>query len=173
MILFNPFEDRTDRDVRNFLGGAFIVALHKKDPAPVDQVIWDLGLKKISQAAQHYVKDRCDRYSSVLAKMSSNPMPGSDIFATADLLWDESLFFECHEWLEQDYRKLSGQEKKILQAMIRTAGAFELLAYNRKKAAASVAAKALAMLEFHELQVPASFNIQPKIARLNAVVKGV
>lgn len=55
--------------------------------------------------------------------------------------------------------------------MIRTAGTFELLAYNRKKAAVSVAAKALSVLDSHFLQVPVSFNIQPKIARLRTVIE--
>lgn len=170
-ILFNPFEDRTDRDVRNLLGSAFICALHKGDQTPVAQAVSDLGQKKLPGPAQTYIKARYDRYAAVLAQMSSNPLWGADIYATAGLLWDEALFFECHEWLEQNYRTVQGQEKKILQAMIRTAGTFELLAYNRKKAAVSVAAKALAVLETHFLQVPESFNIQPKIARLKSVIK--
>ncbi len=170
-ILFNPFEDRTDRDVRNLLGSAFICALHKGDQAPVAQAVSDLGRKKLPAPAQSYIKARCDRYAAVLAQMSSNSLLGADIYATAGLLWDESLFFECHEWLEQNYRAVQGQEKKVLQAMIRTAGTFELLTYNRDKAAVSVAAKALAVLEPHFSQVPESFNIQPKIARLKNVVK--
>ena len=170
-ILFNPFEDRTDRDVRNFLGSAFISALHKGDQAPVAQAVSDLDRKQLPAPAQSYIKARCDRYAAVLAQMSSNPLLSADIYATAGLLWDESLFFECHEWLEQNYRAVQGQEKKVLQAMIRTAGAFELLTYNREKAAVSVAAKALSVLESHFSQVPESFNIQPKIVRLKAVVK--
>jgi len=170
-ILFNPFEDRTDRDVRNLLGSAFICALHKGDRAPVAQAVSDLGRKKLPDRAQSYITARYARYTAVLSQMSSNPLLGADLYATAGLLWDESLFFECHEWLEQNYRTLQGQEKKVLQAMIRTAGTFELLTYNRKKAAVSVAGKALSVLEPHSLQVPESFNIQPKIARLKAVIK--
>ena len=169
-ILFNPFEDRTDRDVRNFLGDAFIQALHKGDQHPVSQAVADLGQKSLPGRARAYVQARCDRYEAVFAQISSGSFQGTDIYATAGLLWDESLFFECHEWLEQDYRALKGQEKKVLQAMIRTAGTFELETYGRTKAAASVAAKALAVLEPHFLQVPESFNIQPKMARLKAVV---
>lgn len=170
-ILFNPFEDRTDRDVRNLLGSAFICALHKGDQTPVAQAVSDLGRKKLPAPAQNYINARYDRYLAVWAQMSSNPLVGADIYATAGLLWDEGLFFECHEWLEQNYRALQGEEKKVLQAMIRTAGTFELLAYNREKAAASVAAKALAVLEPQFLQVPESFNIEPKIARLRTVIK--
>ena len=169
-ILFNPFEDRTDRDVRNLLGSAFIDALHKGNQTPVAQAVADLDRRQLPGPTQNYINARYDRYAAVLAQMSSNPLLGADIYAIAGLLWDESLFFECHEWLEQDYRAVQGQKKKILQAMIRTAGTFELLAYNRKKAAVSVAAKALAVLESHFLQVPESFNIQPKIVRLKAVI---
>jgi len=171
-ILFNPFEDRTDRDVRNFLGSAFIRALHKGDHTPVAQAVSDLGRKKLPDRAQSYIKARHERYTAVLSQILSNPLLGADIYATACLLWDEALFFECHEWLEQNYRAAQGQEKKVLQAMIRTAGTFELLAYKRKKAAVSVAAKALAVLEPHLLQVPESFDIHPKMARLRAVIKG-
>ena len=169
-ILFNPFENRTDRDVRNLLGSAFICALHKGNQTPVAQAVADLDLRKLSGPAQDYIKARYDRYAAVLAQMWSSPLWGADIYATASLLWDESLFFECHEWLEQDYRAVQGQKKTILQAMIRTAGTFELLAYDRKKAAVSVASKALAVLESHLLQVPETFNIQPKIARLKVVI---
>jgi hypothetical protein len=170
-ILFNPFEDRTDRDVRNLLGSAFIRALHKGDDTPVAQAVSDLGRKKLPDRAHSYIKARHERYTAVLSQISSNPLLGADIYATACLLWDEALFFECHEWLEQNYRAAQGQEKKVLQAMIRTAGTFELLAYKRKKAAVSVAAKALAVLEPHLLQVPESFDIHPKMARLRAVIK--
>ena len=96
-ILFNPFEDRTDRDVRNFLGSAFISALHKCDQTPVEQAVSDLDRKTLPAAAQNYIKARCDRYAAVLAQMSSNPLLSADIYATAGLLWDESLFFECHD----------------------------------------------------------------------------
>lgn len=170
-ILFNPFEDRTDRDVRNFLGSSFISALHKGDQTPVAQAVSDLGRKKLPDPAQSYIKARYERYTAVLSQISSNPLLGGDIYAIASLLWDEALFFECHEWLEQNYRAVQGQEKKILQAMIRTAGTFELLAYNRKKAAVSVAAKALAVLDLHFLQVPESFDIQPKMVRLRTVIE--
>jgi len=170
-IEFNPFENRTDRDVRNLLGRAFVRALHKGSRSPVAQAVADLDPEKLPGPAQNYLKTRYDRYTAVLAQMASNPPLGADIYATAGLLWDESLFFECHEWLEQDYRTFQGQKKRVLQAMIRTAGAFELLAYNRKKAAVSVAAKALAVLEPHISQVPESFHIQPKIDRLRTVIK--
>ena len=169
-ILFNPFEDRTDRDVRNLMGSAFILALHKGGQTPVEQVFSDLERKYLSGFAQSYINSRYDHYADVLAQMSSNPLLSDDIYATASLLWEKALFFECHEWLEQNFRAVQGQGKKVLQAMIRTAGTFELLAYNRKKAAVSVASKALVVLESNLQQVPESFNVQPKIARLKAII---
>lgn len=168
---FNPFENRPDRDVRNLLGSAFIDALLKGDPALVAQAVSSLEQEKMSDSVRMYIKQRSGRYTEIWAQISAHPALAADIYALAGLLWDESLFFECHEWLEQNYRTLQGQEKKILQAMIRTAGTFELLAYNRKKAAASVASKAVAVLEEHFLQVPESFNIEPKMSRLKIVIK--
>jgi len=168
---FNPFENRPDRDVRNLLGSAFIGALHKGDPALVARTVSVLAQKKLPDSAQRYIKERSERYNDVLAQITAHPALACDIYALAGLLWDEALFFECHEWLEQNYRNLQGEEKKILQAMIRTAGTFELLAYDRKKAAVSVASKAVAVLEDHLFQVPESFNIAPKMARLKTVIK--
>lgn len=167
---FNPFENRTDRDVRNLLGSAFIEALHKDDPSLVTQAVSRMAEKKLPDSAHMYIKHRAGRYTDVLAQIAANPDLASDIYAVAGLLWDEALFFECHEWLEQDYRNLQGQKKKNLQAMIRTAGTFELLAYDRKKAAVSVACKAMAVLEEHFLQVPEAFNIAPKMAWLKTVI---
>ena len=168
---FNPFENRPDRDVRNLLGSAFIGALHKGDPKLVTRTVSALAQKKLPEPAHIYIKARLGRYEDVLAQIAAHQALACDIYALAGLLWDEALFFECHEWLEQNYSKLQGEGKKILQAMIRTAGTFELLAYDRKKAAVSVASKAVAVLEDHLLQVPESFNIAPKIARLKTVIK--
>ncbi len=162
-IRFNPFEDRTDRDVRNLLGNAFISAVHKGDPAPVAQAVSKLRQKTLPGPVQRYIKARYERYAGVLAKISSDSILGGDVYAVAGLLWDEALYFECHEWLEQNYRDVQGQEKKILQAMIRTAGTFELLAYNRKKAAVSVAAKALSVLEPHCFKCLNRLIFSPKL----------
>lgn len=171
-ILFNPFEDRADRDVRNLLGSAFVSALENADPTPVEQAVSDIGDLSLSCAAQSFIKARVQKYSAILAQIKADPFLAKDRFAIAGQLWDESLFFECHEWLEQGYRDLEGREKKIRQAMIRTAGTFEHLAYNRIKPAVSVAAKALAVLEPNLSQVPGAFNVRPKMARLKAVLDG-
>lgn len=100
-ILFNPFECRTDRDVRNLLGSAFISALHKGDQSPVTQAVSDLGQKKLPDPAQSYIKVRCSRYAAVLPQISSNPLLGGDIYATAGLLWDEALFLNAMNGLSR------------------------------------------------------------------------
>ena len=171
VILFDPFENRPDRDVRNLLGAAFIKSLHQADPKPVTAALNALENDALSEDALQYIQDRCARYDAVLQDMSLHG-PTHDMYAVGARLWDTRLFFECHEWLEQNYRTTQGVEKKVLQALIRTAGTFELLAYGKQKAAVSVAAKALATLEAYPLKIPAVFNIQPKKDLLEGVVKG-
>ena len=170
-IVFDPFENRSDRDVRNLLGAAFITSLHQADPKPVTEAVNALENEALSEESLQYIQDRCVRYDAVLQDMSLHGPP-CDIYAVGAQLWDTRLFFECHEWLEQNYRTTQGVEKKVLQALIRTAGSFELLAYGKQKAAVSVAVKALAALEAYPLKIPAVFNIHPKKVLLERVVKG-
>ncbi len=170
--LFDPFENRADRDVRNILGSAFISMLHQNRQDPVTNAVAALDKENISGRARKYIKYRCDCYERVWHGITSWPADrAGDMYAVAGLLWDEQLFFECHEWLEQDFRRVQGREKQLLQALIRTAGTFELLAYGRVRAAVSVAQKALAVLEASPSLIPAVFDIQPKILRLKAVIR--
>lgn len=111
-ILFNPFEDRTDRDVRNLLGSAFIRALHKGDHTPVVQAVSDLGRKKLPDRAHSYIKARHERYTAVLSQISSNPLLGADIYATACLLWDEALFLNVMNGLSKITGLLRGRKKR-------------------------------------------------------------
>jgi len=57
------------------------------------------------------------------------------------------IFFEVHEQLEQAWREVSGDEKRILQAMIRAAGVYIKLEYGYGAAARKMAGRALPVLE--------------------------
>ena len=54
-----------------------------------------------------------------------------------------------HEILEQEWRNAEGDEKVIVQAMIRAAGVYIKLEYGYREAAAKMAARSLPVLERH------------------------
>lgn len=59
------------------------------------------------------------------------------------------IFFEAHELLEQAWRAASGDEKRILQALIRAASVYIKLEYGYDGAARKMAGRALPVLEGH------------------------
>jgi hypothetical protein len=69
-----------------------------------------------------------------------------DVLWQALVLWDQKLFFEVHEVLEHAWHQAAGDEKKILQAMIRAAGVYIKLEYGYAEAARKMAGRALPVL---------------------------
>ncbi len=167
---FNPFESRACRDVRNRLGSALLKAIDGQSLDGVTAMAADIETGPQPPSVTAYIRDRLSRYEAVMGMMKSKPYFSKDLYPIAGLLWDEGLFFECHEWLEQGFAGLHGRDRELRQALIRTAGTFELLAYGRTGPAVSTAAQALAVLEIYQKQIPKAFHIQPKISRLKAVV---
>ncbi|MEJ2096694.1 MAG: DUF309 domain-containing protein [Deltaproteobacteria bacterium] len=68
--------------------------------------------------------------------------------------------------LEQSWHSSSGDEKCLLQALIRSAGAFLLLESGRTNGARKLAAKALAGLKPLQSQVPNVYDVQGLIENL-------
>ncbi|WP_022666831.1 DUF309 domain-containing protein [Desulfospira joergensenii] len=167
---FNPFENRRSRDIRNRLGSALIDSIHKGDLKPVRQAAAAFDLGKEEHRTAEYVENRMTRYETVLEKIRAQRIPPEELYWIADLLWCEDLFFECHEWLEQNWQTVSGLEKTILQALIRSAGAFEFLTWDRTQSARLTASKALSVLYCHRENIPARFSINPKIKCLEKLV---
>lgn len=151
---FAPFENRLCRDIRNDLAKSFLTAIQERCMAPVDSTI--LALKQQELAPWHldYIDNRLTRYQTVLSHLESTP---TDIFTTACLLWDQALFFECHEWLEPFWIQAQGNEKKLIQALIRSAGTYALLEAGRNTGAKKSAEKALAFLTANTSLIPGIF----------------
>ncbi|MCG8619815.1 MAG: DUF309 domain-containing protein [Desulfobacterales bacterium] len=168
--MFDPFENRSSRDIRNQLSEAFLSALKAGKTAQLKKAAD--ALRKKAPDADHisFIDDRLDRYTIVFEQLS----PGSwntpsDDFNTAQLLWEGELFFECHEWLEPLWQNASGMEKKALQGLIRAAGAFVLNEADRHAAAASSAEKALVLIKEGRTYLPHSFEPQQLISALESI----
>ena len=151
---FDPGNDRLARDIRNGLARAFVKRL-----AP------DLDLQPVRELASHllattpanslhttYVKDRLQRFQD--AKKTIREQAVEDDFHRALVLWDNELFFETHEVLEELWIKAEGAEKLILQALIRAAGYFIHLGTGNKVGADKMAARAYETLSRYRRDVP-------------------
>jgi len=142
-MIFDPFQDRLSRDIRNDLSGALVRALDSFDAGPAEEVAVRYLSTEIAPCYREYIEDRLASYRPALATMQTGP---ADVFWQALVLWDQQLFFEVHELLEQEWMKSGGQEKALLQAMIRAAGVYVKLEYGHKKGARKLADHALPVL---------------------------
>ena len=165
-MIFSPFENRLCRDIRNDLAKSFLEALQDCSMAPVDCTILTLKQQELAPWHLDYIDNRLARYQNILSHLESIP---AEIFTTACLLWDQALFFECHEWLEPFWIQASGNEKKLIQAMIRAAATYVLLEAGREAGAKKSAEKALVFLTTNTSLVPEIFASSRLIAALKSL----
>lgn len=163
---FAPFENRLCRDIRNGLAKSFLTALHERRMDPVDRTILALKQQELAPCHAAYIDNRLARYQTILTHFESIP---TDVFTTACLLWDQALFFECHEWLEPFWIQAKGREKKLIQALIRSAGTYALLEAGRTSGAKKTAGKALAFLRANTSIIPDIFTSVRLIAALESL----
>lgn len=142
---FDPFGDRLSRDIRNDLSATMATMLDQLDLAPAQEVAERYLEMNLESSYKEYISERLSRYQSALKVIQNGP---TDVFWRALVLWDRKLFFEMHEILEHAWYRAKGDEKKILQAMIRAAGVYIKLEYGYIAAARKMAKRALpALLE--------------------------
>jgi uncharacterized protein len=163
---FAPFENRLCRDIRNHLANGFLEALQNGAMEPVNRTILTLKQQKLAPFHLAYIDNRRARYQTILAHIKFN---SADPFTTAVLLWDQALFFECHEWLEPFWMQSEGKEKKLIQALIRSAGTFALLEARRNTGAKKTADKALAFLTANTAIIPDVFAPARLISALKSL----
>jgi hypothetical protein len=163
---FAPFENRLCRDIRNDLAKSFLTAIQERSMKPVDRTLLALRQKELAPFHVAYIDNRLTRYQTILTHVESIP---TDIFTTAVLIWDQALFFECHEWLEPFWIQATGRQKKLIQALIRSAGTYALLEAGRNSGAKKTAEKALAFLRANTAIIPGLFTSARLIAALESL----
>lgn len=143
-VPFDPFQDRLSRDIRNQLSESIIPCLRTMSLDPAREVANRfLALQPgVEQVA--YIQKRLTLYTLFFERITQGP---EDVLWQGFVLWDLGLHFEVHEILEHAWHPSQGQEKQLLQAMIRAAGVFIKGDYGYFEAAAKLAAKALPVLE--------------------------
>lgn len=166
---FNPFESRACRTVRNTLGQSLLAAIPAGEMEPVSRVAHEYAPADADEVIKGYVNKRAASYRAVFAGIRSAGIQAGDTWYIALLLWNQGLFFECHEWLEKKWCRSEGAEKKMIQAVIWSAGAYSHLEYGRTAAAGKLAARAIVGLKHYREQVPDLFDVDVLVSKLGVL----
>jgi len=164
--VFEPFQDRLSRDIRNALSTSLAEAIAEGRPEPFEREAGRLLADRPAERYRTYITDRLPRYHRALEVISQGI---NDPFAQGVELWNERLFFEMHEVLEHAWYHAEGNRKLLLQAMIRAAGVYVKLEYGYVRQAEKMAGKAREVLEQSRAALTAYFDPQPLIAALAAL----
>lgn len=142
--LFDPFQDRKSRDIRNNLSTALFESIDSGDKTKVNNVAKSYGDLSLATHYREYIAIRLEKYEEALQVISGGD---NDPIWRALVLWNLELFFEVHEVLEHAWYGAQGEDKLLLQALIRAAGVFLKRELGYDAQAQKIAAKAIAVLE--------------------------
>jgi len=137
---FDPFSDRTARDLRNALSSALVEQLTGKAS---DAVAHEADQWRGRDLAPLYTAfmDHCQKsYQTVLDEVEA--AGHTDPRHQAVVLWNAGLFFELHELLETIWLKAKEPERTALKGLIQAAGAFVHHLRGKPKAAGGLALRA-------------------------------
>lgn len=161
---FDPYSDRTARNIRNGLSRAFVRALAAGQPDP----FLDEGTRWLETALQPacriYIQDRFPRYETVLTEIQGKKI--SDPLHKAVVIWNHGLFFEVHEQIEDFWHESTGSLHRALQGLILAAGVYVHLEAGNQSAAEKLAQKAGSFLNAHGRALP-------DIANLNVLMENI
>lgn len=145
--LFNPFEDRLSRDIRNNLSEGLAEAVETGNSDKLTQIVENYRQQPLAAYYRDYLEDRYARYEQALIAIGEGI---TDPIHQALVLWNLGLFFEVHEVLEHAWYSAEGNMKLTLQALIRAAGVYIKLEYGFNDSAHRIAAKAIPVLEANQ-----------------------
>ena len=150
--MFDPFNDRLSRDIRNDLSESLLTCLRERRLLPARAVADRYLACHPAPVYAAYIQDRLERYGRFLAGVADDE---TDPLRLGFALWDLGLHFEVHEVLEQAWLRAAGEDKALFQALIRAAGVMIKRECGLSAAAAKMAAKARPVLERHRARLAA------------------
>ena len=142
---FDPFTDRTARDIRNSLSEAFVAAIGAGNPSEYLTIAQQWRQQNLSSFHTDYIADRLLRYGNVLNAIHAGQI--NDPLQQAAVIWNQGLFFEFHDHLEALWKSETGDRRQALKGLIKAAGVYIHLEQDHQQAARSLAAKAYALLQ--------------------------
>ena len=161
---FDPFNDRLSRDIRNSLTDAFMASLKQKDAACYLDQSQKWLKSELGPVYKEYIQDRVQRYDMVFQRIQQAHIDDARIQAV--ILWNNGLFFEVHDILEDIWHKKQGDERQAIQGLIRAAGVYVHLESDRLNSAERMALKSVRLLEQYEKELAFISNLKILISAL-------
>lgn len=161
---FDPFTDRLSRDIRNDLSESLTEVLSSRSLEPALMVAERYRRNHPAPLYHDYINKRLDAYRQAVDRLTQRNV--GELLATAGVLWDLGLFFEVHEILEPAWMSATGDQKLLLQALIRAAGVYVYLEAGYPQRAAKIAGKALPVLERLQAAAADSLDMETLINAL-------
>lgn len=161
---FDPYSDRTARDIRNTLSKAFVRALEAGRPEPF-AALAEKWLKTGPPApCTEFIQDRLPRYGAVLKEIKSTGI--TDPLHRAVVIWNYGLFFEVHEQVEDFWHESAGGRHRALQGLILAAGVYVHLEAGNRSAAEKLAQKAARLLDTHGRELSGIANLKTLMEKI-------
>jgi len=155
--LFNPFEDRLSRDIRNDLSEGMAEAVEKGNNEKLAKIVENYRQQPLEDYYAEYLENRYDLYKQALKIIHGSI---KDPIQQGLVLWNLGLFFEVHEVLEHAWYSAEGNMKLTLQALIRAAGVYIKREYGFNDSAERIADKAVPILEANRDILEAYFKVE-------------
>ena len=161
---FDPFNDRLSRDIRNSLTDAFMTSLKQKDAGCYLDLSQKWLNKELASVYKDYIQDRVQHYDLVLERIQQEHIDDARIQAV--ILWNNGLFFEVHDILEDIWHKKQGDERRAIQGLIKAAGVYVHLESDRLNSAERLALKSVRLLKEYEKVLGFILNLKVLISAL-------
>jgi hypothetical protein len=142
---FDPFNNRLARDIRNGLSKSFLGALAERDVSSYKRRAAEYLKQDLEQVYQMYVETRLEKFDEVFVAIEQGRIDNE--LQQAEILWEQRLYFEMHELLENIWNSAEGNERKALQGLIRAAGMKIHAENGNTRAAVAMGRKAQADLQ--------------------------
>ena len=161
---FDPFNDRLSRDIRNSLTDAFMTSLKQKDAGCYLDRSQMLLKRESAPVYKDYIQDRVQRYGLVFERIQQEHIDDARIQAV--ILWNNGLFFEVHDILEDIWHKKQGDERRAIQGLIKAAGVYVHMESDRLSSAERLALKSVRLLKEYEKVLGFILNLKGLISAL-------
>ena len=169
MKAFDPFSDRTSRDIRNALSSALVCEMCGTCDAGVETAVRKWLDKADAEPYRSYILDRREHYHRVLIAIRNDRLRDTRYQALA--LWNAGLFFEMHELLETIWQGTSGDEREALKGLIQAAGAYVHQLRGKPQAARKLAGRAVANIKKGPRHLAFIGNLDHLIDRLGRLAE--
>ena len=164
---FDPFTDRTARDIRNSLSEAFVATIGARNPSAYLNVARQWRKQNLSPLHADYIDDRLLRYERFFDGLAADDI--TDPLQQALIIWNQGLFFEFHDHLEAIWKSATGDKRQALKGLIKAAGVYIHLEQGHQQAAQSLANKAFALLQQHRHCLTFMANPATLLNKLKAI----